>query len=139
MLPLYLKAQLGCTLGLWLVWNAPVHWELLNKPWNDECDPNHMGMGQQKAFWGIPYWSSGLHSAIRAECIITSRGFRYWQSMKHKQFQNADWLRKSLNKQSKNNTEWVRCSTAVRGLSVWLSSKGAPLISVLPVFAQQGG
>lgn len=91
--------------------------------------------------------SSGLHSTIRVECIILSRGFQYLQSMKQKQLFVLTDCRGSLNPDNRTdldmecreNTAGANQSTALRGFSVWLSWKGAPLISVLPGFAPQGG
>lgn len=47
--------------------------------------------------------------------------------------------RTDLDMECRENTAGANQSTALRGFSVWLSWKGAPLISVLPGFAPQGG
>lgn len=59
--------------------------------------------------------------------------------MKQKQLYVLTECSGSLNVECKNNTAGANRSTAVRDLSVWLSWKEAPLISVLPSFAQQEG
>lgn len=87
---------------------------------------------------GFLHRSSGLHSTIRGECIILSRALRYLQPAKQKQLYVPD-CRGSSNMECKNNTAGANRCAAVRHPSVWLFWKGAPLISVLPAFAQQEG
>lgn len=59
--------------------------------------------------------------------------------MKQKQLYVLTECSGSLNMECKNNTAGANRSAAVRDLSVWLSWKGGPLISVLPAFAPQEG
>lgn len=73
--PLYLKAQLGCTLGFWLVRNTQR--TLLNKWQNVKSDPNHMCVELQTVFWGILTQilrftlshRSGVHNTIQSSSI----------------------------------------------------------------------
>lgn len=143
-LPLYLKARLGCTLGLWLVWNT--HWALLNKRRNDEVWSKPYGRSAVEGILGgFRHRSSGLHSTISGEYIILSRAFQYLQSMNRNSFTDCRGSltppdnKTDLDMECRENTAGENQSTAVRDFSVWLSWKGAPPISVLPVFALQGG